>query len=49
MKNIYRLISSFLLNIPSMRRKSQSYFGRFENGGLQPPASPTYEVKFKSY
>jgi hypothetical protein len=50
MKTLLQTISKVLLSIPSLRKKSDNGFGgRFLNGGLEPAAHETYDVKFKSY
>lgn len=49
MKPLLNLFARMLLSIPSFRRPKNNWGGRFENGGKQPPAAPTHEVKFKVY
>lgn len=49
MKPLLNLLTKMLLGIPSFKRPKNNWGGKFENGGKQPPAAPTYEVIFKVY
>lgn len=50
MKEITKFLAWVLLSIPSLKRRKATFTGhRWMNGGLEPGAAPTYEVKFKVY
>lgn len=46
-----RFLVNFILKIPSLRKRDEGVFKnhRWENGGKEPAAHPTFDVKFKSY
>lgn len=52
MKTFLHFLVNFVISFFKMfalRRKSENIYGKFDNGGLEPPCSPTGKVVFKSY
>lgn len=49
MKHLTKFLAYLLLKIPSFRKPKDNWGGRFENGGKEPGAAVTHEVKFEVY